>query len=110
LFCGECIRWLSWRDKFSEQDSVKGFISTTLELLQTLESSLKKDSTVEVSDRLDYERKGYQQLIATLKHVPTFFQDCELSLDEFQRLVLSLLSDVPLFNVHLLWGCVSNLP
>ena len=106
LFCEECIRWLSWRDKFLEQDSVKGFISTTLELLQTLESYLKEGSTIEESDRLDYERKGYQQVIATLKHIPTFFQDCELSLDEFQRLVLSLLSDVPLFNVQSGYGVV----
>ncbi len=98
-FFDELKRWLLWRNKFQKRDRASNYVSFLLDLLNELKDTFQ----VLLDDResegkLKKEKEGYLQLLSVLKKLSLFFKNQELSLEEYQRLIFSLLADVPLFD------------
>lgn len=100
-FYDELKRWIFWRNKFKKQDNVSNYISIVIDLLHSLEKSLKDCLLKEESKgKAEKEKKGYLQFLSVLKKLSDYFKNQSLSLEEFQRVVFSLLSDVLLFDTE----------
>lgn len=106
-FLDEIQRWLCWREKFQREGNISDYVLLTLNLLNSVEDSLKillsnvKDNTVR-----EREKKGYSHFVSILKKLPIFYENQQLSLDEFQRLISFILSEIPLFETGHSYGVV----
>lgn len=109
---GELKRWFFWRNKFLKQDDVDNYSSLLIDLLDSLENSLQKYLSNESNKgNIEREKKAYFQFISIFKKLNIFLGNLKLSLEEFQRLVLSLLSEIPIFDTgHCLGVMCLDLP
>ena len=104
-FFDELKRWLFWRNKFKKQDNVSNYIFIVLDLFHLLENTLKDCLLKEENKgKAEKEKRAYLQFLSVVKKLSTYFKNQELSLEEFQRVIFSLLSDVALFDTEHYWG------
>lgn len=104
-FYDELKRWLCWRNKFKKQDNVSNYICIVLDLFHSLEDTLKDCLLKEENKgKAEKEKRGYLKFLSVIKKLTAYFRNQELSLEEFQRVVFSLLSDVAIFNTEHYWG------
>ncbi len=106
-FIDEIQRWLSWREKFQQKSRISDYVTLTLNLLNSVEDSLKISlSTVKDNTVREREKKAYSHFVSILKKLPIFYENQPLSLDEFQRLLFFVLSEIPLFETGHNYGVV----
>ncbi len=95
-FYKELHRWLDWRDKFPNRGSVSDYISVLLDLFRTLEQSFEHCLLTNKEDA-EKERKGYIQIVSLLQRFSGLFGNQEVTFEEFQRVLLSVIQEVPFF-------------